>query len=374
MNPISSLKKLIRQNMYHRHIKSKCNYGMQHDVDVFNAINATPLTESEKQQIKERWGAIIPELECGWDGINMYKSVGAFSADYVPYSYYYAYIIDALNPIHDRKVLTNKGMAFNYHGQIPQPKTVIRCIRGVFFDNDNNIISKGEAQSIVAKNNHTMIIKPILACGAGEGIKLIPESTTKHEIIDILSQYGDDFIVQDKLKQSSLMDRLNQTSLNTMRLTTLLLDDGVHLLSACVRMGQAGSIADNVALGGLIVGINNDGTLHEFGFDSLGQKHPGHNNVEFTQFTIPNFEKCVDLVKEAHKQIATCRIVGWDIALDENNQPVLVEANLRRPGITLEQLCTGPIFGPHTDKVIKLVKEFYEVNDPIPMFEYSTQI
>lgn len=354
--------------------KAKSKYGQEHDADVVKAIGATPLTDSEKQQIRERWGAIIPDLESGWDGINMYKSVGKFSPDYVPYSYYYAYIIDALNPIHDRKALTNKGMAFNYHGRVAQPLTVVRCIRSVFFDDKNNILSKKEAYDAVAGNSSDMIIKPILACGAGEGIRMIPHTATPEEVAGILAQYGKDFIVQDKLKQSKVLERLNPTSLNTMRLTTLLLEDGVHLLSACVRMGQAGAIADNVALGGLIVGINDDGTLHEFGFDSLGRKHTGNNNIVFREFTIPNFDKCVALVKEAHKQIATCRIVGWDIAMDENESPVLIEANLRRPGITLEQLCTGPIFGRHIQKVIELVREFYAENEPQLMFEYSTQV
>lgn len=51
---------------------------------------------------------------------------------------------------------------------------------------------------------------------------------------------------------------------------------------------------------------------------------------------------------------------GWigdgDIAVNEDNQGVLIEANCSQPGVIGEQLCTGPIFGARTQEVIEYCK------------------
>lgn len=40
------------------------------------------------------------------------------------------------------------------------------------------------------------------------------------------------------------------------------------------------------------------------------------------------------------------------MALDKDGDPVLIEGNTVYPGISLEQMCSGPIFGNRTDEVI----------------------
>ena len=55
------------------------------------------------------------------------------------------------------------------------------------------------------------------------------------------------------------------------------------------------------------------------------------------------------------KRFATCKIVGWDIAIDEDENPILIEAKLNCPGITIEQACSGPIFGKFTSETIESI-------------------
>ncbi len=72
----------------------------------------------------------------------------------------------------------------------------------------------------------------------------------------------------------------------------------------------------------------------------------------FADAIIPNFRNVIDFAKTAHTQIPNIRLAGWDICLNESNNPVLIEVNTSWPGIFYEQLCSGPIFGKRTDEVI----------------------
>ena len=65
------------------------------------------------------------------------------------------------------------------------------------------------------------------------------------------------------------------------------------------------------------------------------------------------------IVKTAQLMIPNIGIVGWDVALDSNDNPLLIEVNIGGPGILYEQLCTGPIFGERTQEVIEYCKKLF---------------
>lgn len=55
--------------------------------------------------------------------------------------------------------------------------------------------------------------------------------------------------------------------------------------------------------------------------------------------------------------------VGWDFALDDNNTPTLIEANIDIPGIFFEQLANArPLFRERHDEVMQYIKEH-----PLPL-------
>lgn len=112
-----------------------------------------------------------------------------------------------------------------------------------------------------------------------------------------------------------------------------------------------------MANGGIWVGIDDFGNLRDFGCNNKNEIRKEHNGIIFKSEKVPNFEQIVDLAIEAHRHIATCGFVGWDIALDNNNSPIFIEANLWWPGISYGEVCNGPIFGDRTDEVIEYVRD-----------------
>ncbi len=60
-------------------------------------------------------------------------------------------------------------------------------------------------------------------------------------------------------------------------------------------------------------------------------------------------------VQELHLQIPYFRVISWDIALDKNDDPVLLEMNVFGQGVG-QQAHAGPFFKEYTDEVLAIYK------------------
>ena len=287
-----------------------------------------------------------------WNDFALYKSIGINDDNIIPVSIYSTLVIPAFNPLNDRKCLANKAMLF-YLKNVRQPEFIIRSVNGIIFDKKNQILSKEDAIKVLEGYDETLVFKRAVETSGGTGVTIV--SPRNIELSKLLDHLGDTFIIQKKIKQSDYLNSLNNTSLNTLRCTTLLLEDGPHLVSAQLKISKAGATLDNAAYGSAFVGINEDGSLKEYGYVKGLKRVEEQNGIKFKGLKIPNWEAVREFVEENALKLASCRIIGWDIAIDENDQPLLIEANLNCPGITIEQACSGAIFGKYTDRVIQTV-------------------
>ena len=57
------------------------------------------------------------------------------------------------------------------------------------------------------------------------------------------------------------------------------------------------------------------------------------------------------------ERMSQFRLISWDIVLDCNNEPVLIEANLYVGELEFHQLNNGPIFGDETEEILKEIIE-----------------
>lgn len=153
---------------------------------------------------------------------------------------------------------------------------------------------------------------------------------SKEELFQSISKTN--YIIQEKIVQHSEMDKLCSTSLNTIRLQTVITEDnGIEAFGATCRLGREGSFVDNWAKGGLIVGIDMaTGKLKKTAFikPSFGTtvtQHPD-NGLVFEGFEIPFFKEAVEMAKELHSKLYRIHSIGWDIAITPNG-PVFIEGN-----------------------------------------------
>ena len=75
-------------------------------------------------------------------------------------------------------------------------------------------------------------------------------------------------------------------------------------------------------------------------------------DVVLDGYKIPSFEKAVDAVRNLHYQIPHFDLIGWDIAIDADGEPLLIEWNTWPE---LSQSVNGPAFGDYTERVLKEV-------------------
>ena len=107
-----------------------------------------------------------------------------------------------------------------------------------------------------------------------------------------------------------------------------------------------------------MIGLDDEGFLREYAYDAdYNRYEQTKTGVSFKGKRISAYKELRDSILEYHsKLLPACRFAGWDLALDKNNVPVFIEVNLGFPGIQMEQMCTGPIFGDRTAEVVGYVK------------------
>ena len=141
-----------------------------------------------------------------------------------------------------------------------------------------------------------------------------------------------DYLIQECVYQHSKLAELNSTSINSIRLQTVMDKDGVvHPFGAGLRIGRSGSMVDNWAKGGVFVGINMEkGELMDRGFlkpqfGTSVKEHPD-SHIVFDGFKIPFYKEAEAMAVMLHSFLYRSHSVGWDIAITDNG-PVFIEGN-----------------------------------------------
>lgn len=153
-------------------------------------------------------------------------------------------------------------------------------------------------------------------------------------------------LLEEAIPQHPEMNALHPTSINTVRLVTILIGDKVHIPASYLRIGN-NRIVDNFNSGGMVVPIDvKNGMIHHKAIDKAGNHYEFHpsTNTSIPGFQIPHWEECLTLVKEAAMVVPQMRLIGWDVGISTRG-PLLVEAN-QYPGHDIYQL---PVHTP--DKI-----------------------
>ena len=310
------------------------------------------LTKEQKKAIRDFWKP-YKKISYKWAQYYSTKN-GKFDPRYIPNDLYYTKIDQHFNSRRLGYGFNDKNYYSKIFEGIKQPEVIVRKINSLIFGADYEQLTVEEAKARII-NAGAVICKPSQETGSGRGIDFFnSEDADKIEVFLSDSSY-DDYIVQKLIKQHTDIAAIHPESVNTVRICSILMDDGVYILSSCLRMGTGSSRVDNVTAGGISCGIRDDGSLDEFSYTYYtGEKLTSHpdSNIAYSTFTVPSYDKAVELVKRAHTLIGHFRLVSWDIAIDESGDAMLIEANMRKGGINLHQFDNGPLFGDLTERVL----------------------
>lgn len=284
------------------------------------------------------------------------EKTGVFCANYIPQDVYVGYVDPYFNDIRAAKYLDNKCyFASLFHG-IAQPHVVVKRVNGIWFSGEDKPVSQEERNRIICDEKDGVFVKEAQVSAGGHGVTFVEKSEDMAgKVAQIASSFKTDVIVQRGIVQHPDLAKINASSVNTLRIYSVLGKDGsVKVYSAVLRMGLGGAKVDNYASGGISCGITEEGTLRRYAYNKLGEKTEHHptSGITLDGYVIPSYSEAVALVHKAHPAVPHFRSVSWDIAIDAEGKPMLIEANLCRGGIDLLQLNNGPLYGEDTQMIL----------------------
>ncbi len=319
--------------------------------------NCKRLTKGQKDEIKKYYAAFgLKGINTNWHRYYTHMS-GQFHKEYIPEDIFFNIIEPSLNIVKMSSGLTDKNLLNKIIRGVDQAKTIIRNINGFYFFEDKDEILDVNKVLSICKTHPKLVIKPSIGSYGGNNVVVFSLNNNKTDykgltLEALMKSYDKNFIIQEWIDQHEKISSLNPSSVNTIRSKTLLVDNEVVFLTNLLRIGAMNSQVDNSSQGGLTCVINNDGSLYSQGYDSNNNLiAESHTNVKFQGFKIPNFEKVKKIIKELHLQIPYFKMVSWDIAINKNEEPVLVEFNVISQG-AFSQHSYGPLFGDYTEQVL----------------------
>ncbi len=283
------------------------------------------------------------------------QKTGEFSTYYLPTDIYLNIIDEYYNCRAESKYLDNKCYYKILFNGIPQPDIVVMRLGNIWYSSDFHIISCEEARLLVQEETD-IFVKFATASYGGKGVFYINNEfgDIYKQFEEIVSSDKNDIVVQKPFKQHTDLSKINESSVNTIRIISLLTENEVKIYSSILRVGMAGQKVDNASSGGITCGINDEGRLKKYAYKPNGEKYEAHpsNGFIFEDYQIPGFTKAISLVKKAHPMVPHFKLVSWDIAIGENEEAVMIEANLAKGELDFHQLNNGPLFGEDTKKIL----------------------
>ncbi len=281
---------------------------------------------------------------------------GEFCVNYLPQDIYVSFVDPYMNDIVAAKHMDNKCYYEQLFYKAEQPYIVIKKVNNILLNHDGKVVDYDEAMKLLAAEEDDLFVKEAQGTAGGSGVVCVEKSEKQAEdVMKTLKKVKTDVVVQRRIKQHKNLAVLNESSVNSLRIYSVLGSDGkATVYSPVLRMGVGAKRVDNYAAGGVSVGITEDGKLKKYAFNKKGERFEKHpvSGIVFENYEIPCYTEAVKMVQETHPTVAHFRSVSWDIAIDENGKAVLIEANFCRGGIDLLQLCNGPLFGDDTKKIL----------------------
>ncbi len=258
------------------------------------------------------------------------------------------HIVSKFNDQRLKQVLDNKLYFYLYYSQFG-----LNTPRILTFNHGNLFTSEGRTTVIkevdefidfaskLFKSNaegKALIIKKIYSSASGRSIHLLdPVKLTKEnsQLVEMFQEIiSSEYVFQERVNQHPELNRLNPSSLNTIRFDTFIDRTGhIGIMSGFLKMSTNNLVVDNNMLGGCGVGINLEtGRLKKNGYSKIKMsgvgvltEHPV-TGVKFEDFIVPMIQEAQELVIKAAKLMPGLRMVGWDVGIAKDG-PVIIEGN-----------------------------------------------
>ena len=312
------------------------------------------LTSAQKKEVQDFYKSMIGRKVPLYCHEYFYSRTGVFNKEYVPNNLYHVDLVPRAN-VHQRQgPFGDKNMCDYFFPGENIVHSILKNMNGYYYY-EGRPVSEEDAIAL-CQNLDQVIIKPSMK-SEGKGVLLF---SSKNGITDcegkpiaqLFKEYKKDFLIQERVKQHAEMAALNPSSVNTMRILSYRSGMEVLIIYSVVRIGRSGSVVDNQCAGGISTTITKDGKLGKEAFGGFSKDNivTTDTGIVLEGYQLPSYDKAIEMVKRLHLRLPFFNLVGWDIAIQENGDPVLIEFNTN-PGLSQSAFKSG--MGDYTERIIR---------------------
>lgn len=183
------------------------------------------------------------------------------------------------------------------------------------------------------KKHSSLFIKPLKSF-LGKGV-FTRDINSEEDAVQLFKELNDstefeEYIIEEKLINEDSLRAFHPNSLNTIRINTLLTENGPEILTAYLNLGNNGKLIDAYPSGSVGAVVDFDtGVVCSAGNDKYNNRYIYHpfSGKQIVGYQLKNWKKCIELVKELATVVPQIRLVGWDITLTDKGEWVPVEGN-----------------------------------------------
>ncbi|MDR1564046.1 MAG: hypothetical protein LBS74_03725 [Oscillospiraceae bacterium] len=216
--------------------------------------------------------------------------------------------------------------------QIMTEKPIFNKIFSEYLKREYLCISKDTRPEQISEfvlRHPVFIAKPInLRCGLGIELVDATSFASNKELLDYLNSKAM-LLLEERVYNHEVLARFSTNSLNTLRIITVRLPEGVKIIFSALRFAKDDEVVDNINCGACPVDIESGRIFR--GVTSFGNPHtcsPTHpSGFEVVGIEIPFWSEVKAMVKKAALQLEDVYFVPWDVAVTPNG-PLIIEGNV----------------------------------------------
>ena len=284
---------------------------------------------------------------------------------------YVSYLIPNLNKTDLAPAYEDKSFYGLRYPDIRFPHTMARVIDGRVLD-EKYEPTDYEKLLRELREYPEVLVKASLYSLCAKSVHIFdPREVTAEDLHRFALERSDNCVFQELIDQHEITRTLNESSCNTLRITTLRANDQINVLHTSIRIGSPGNRTD-VSMSGdhsslFVAGFERDGHFMPIAYDSLGNSRKIEEFGVDTSVVLPGLPEAYELCKRIAEPLFHFDVIAFDVAIAADGHPMIVEVNLECPGIVYAQYGHGPFFGEFTDQIIeratqRLAAKNYEAN------------
>lgn len=292
-----------------------------------------------------------------------------FDPAYIPDDIYIAEIdhymsmfSDYIEVFQDKNILPLLAESLN----IRVPHTICKSAKDYLTDEFGKPISDTEMYEMINKYDRICIKKSV---GSSQGRSVYIIHPHKDEELatlkQVIKEFHSDFVIQEALDCHISLTEIYPKSVNTFRIMTYRWHDQIKYSMSMLRMGRGQMQVDNASMGGLFIGIKDDGSLRPYAITKCGERFYAHpdTGTKFDGYKLELFSLVVETAIRLHQNIPQIGIAHWDFTINKAGIPILIEGNLQFGGAWALQMANGKsVFGDDTAEILRWVREIKKVS------------